>query len=366
MGSMKGQNEPENETLRRYRRPATVVLIGGIMLLAAYVFYPFLSAIFWAATFSVLMYPVYRWMRKRLSENVSAAFSVIATLGLIVLPICVFGFVIYAQLASAVKDLDLASAGDTQVTSAQVLQKVDETLHPVLENVGIDFHFKPWFEDNRQQIVRSLSGPLTRFAVTAGTTLLNFAVALVTMFFMLRDGHKLLKPVRDLSPLRQDETQGILDRIAATIRAVFVGVVLVSMVQGALCGVAYAFLGVPSPILWGIVTIVICMVPLLGAPFGYIPISLYLIFDGRWVNGVILLGIGLGIISNVDNFLRPMVMGNKTQLPYIAIFFGLLGGAFAFGAVGIVVGPVIIAIALSAIQIWRDRVTAQPAALETS
>jgi predicted PurR-regulated permease PerM len=188
---------------------------------------------------------------------------------------------------------------------------------------------------------------------------LNFAVALVTMFFMLRDGHKAREPVVELIPLKPAETGRILDRVAATVRAVFVGVVLVSILQGVLCGIAYAALGVPSPILWGILTIVICMVPLLGAPAGYVPVALYLIMDGRWVNGVILLAIGFGIISNVDNFVRPAVIGNKTELPYIAIFFGLLGGVFAFGAVGIVAGPVIIALTLSLIQIWRARLAQQ-------
>jgi predicted PurR-regulated permease PerM len=195
--------------------------------------------------------------------------------------------------------------------------------------------------------------------------MLNFAVALITMFFMLKNGHRLRDPVVELVPLKKAETERILDRIRETVRAVFVGVVLVSLLQGVLCGIAYACLGVPSPILWGIVTILICMIPLLGAPAGYVPVSLYLFFDGRWVQGVILLGIGFGIISNVDNFVRPIVIGNRTELPYIAIFFGLLGGVFAFGAVGIVAGPVIISVSLSLIQIWRERVAAgapEPAA----
>lgn len=362
---MKGDTHQKLGEGNRYRRTGFIFLALAIFALAAYLFYPFLSAILWAAIFSVLMFPFYRKMRKRFSESVSAALATFATLGVIVLPICILGLVVYAQLASAVREVDLASSSDTKVTSAQILTKLDDTIYPALKNVGIEFHLRPWFEENRQQIVQSVSGPLTKFAVTAGHTMLNFAVALVTMFFMLKGGHKLREPVLELIPLKREETGKILERIGATIRAVFVGVVLVSLIQGFMCGIAYVCLGVPSPILWGILTMVICMIPLLGAPAGYVPVALYLFVDGRWVQGVILLVIGFGVISNVDNFVRPLVIGNRTELPYIAIFFGLLGGVFAFGAVGIVAGPVIIAVSMSLIQIWRERLTAserEPAA----
>jgi predicted PurR-regulated permease PerM len=95
------------------------------------------------------------------------------------------------------------------------------------------------------------------------------------------------------------------------------------------------------------------MIPLLGAPMVYVPVSLFLLANGHWVQAVILLAFGFGIVSNIDNFLRPLFIGSKTNLPYMAIFFSLLGGVFAFGPVGIMAGPVIMTLMLSLIEIVR-------------
>jgi predicted PurR-regulated permease PerM len=133
---MAGESKPTESFPNRYRRTGFIFLALGVFALAAYLFYPFLAAILWAAIFSVLMFSFYRRMRGRFSENLSATFAVLATLGLIVLPICVFAIVVYAQLASAIRDIDLGSAGDNRVTSAQVLTKMDDTIYPMLKNVG--------------------------------------------------------------------------------------------------------------------------------------------------------------------------------------------------------------------------------------
>jgi predicted PurR-regulated permease PerM len=336
-----------------YNKRGFWLMAAVILALTAYLFLPFLSAIMWAAVFSVLMYPVYARLVKRRSPTMSAAISVMATLGVVVLPLCVFGFILFVQVSSTLREMNLSAPTGHRVSSSDLLQKADELVAPVLSKLGSDFKIQPWFEENRKQIGQSISGPLARLAGSAGTTALNFVIALMTMFFMLRDGHRLRDPVLELVPLPREETEGLMERIVNTIRAVFVGVVLVSLIQGTLCGLAYALLGVPSPILWGIVTIISCMIPLLGAPIIYVPVSLFLFANGHWVQAVILLGIGFGIVSNIDNFLRPLFIGSKTNLPYMAIFFSLLGGVFAFGPVGIMAGPVIMTLMLSIIEIVR-------------
>lgn len=341
---------------RSYERTMFWLIVGAILALGIMLFLPFANAIMWAIVFAVLMAPFYKRLRERRSENVSAALSVAATLLLIVLPVCIIGFVVYLKVVVAVQEANIGRP--SSVVSGKrpaIVDELDSVAGSPLKAIGIQFSVAKWYDENKDEVGKTVSGPLARFAVNAASTLLNFVVALMTLFFLLRDGHKLREPAMDLIPLDRQHTERIVGKMAETIRAVFVGVVLVSIIQGAVAGLCYLALGVPSPLLWGIATIIACMIPLLGAPMVYLPVAIYLIMNGHWIEGIIMLGLGFGIISNIDNFVRPFVIGSKTDLHYMAVFFSLLGGVLAFGPVGIMAGPVIMTALLALVDIARAR-----------
>jgi predicted PurR-regulated permease PerM len=158
-----------------------------------------------------------------------------------------------------------------------------------------------------------------------------------------------------LVPLPRDRAEEILVKMSQTIHAVFVGVVMVAVVQGTIAGLAYWALGVPSPLVWFVATTVLCAIPLLGAPLIYIPLSLLLMARGDVWQGVVLLAIGFGLVSQIDNILKPWVIGARTNLHPMAIFFSLLGGVFALGPVGIMAGPVLLTLLLALQDIVRER-----------
>lgn len=347
--------EPIADFDRKYKSLAFWVVAGLSLVGAAFMVAPFFPAIMWAVVFSVLLHPTYRKLRARFSENVSAGLSVATALAVIVVPLSLIGLMLFVQIGHFAVKLQAEAAPNEKITYHQVLRTIDEQVHPILESLGSDFRFETWFEENRREIVRNVTGPLGRAVYELGFTVFTLVIALLTMFFTLRDGHRLLEPALELIPLPRESSLKILQKMADTIWAVFVGVVLVALIQGTIGGIAYWATGAPAPVLWGAATVVLCAIPLLGSPIVYVPMALLLMSQGKWANGLILLAVGFGIISLVDNALRPFFIGARVALHPMAVFFSLLGGVLALGPVGIMAGPVLLTVVLGLADIVRER-----------
>jgi predicted PurR-regulated permease PerM len=330
---------------------AALALIGAVMLVM-----PFFPAIMWAIVFSVLMAPFYLRLKKRFTEGISAGLTVFATLGLIVLPIALIGLVVGVQLTGMVTDLRAsAPSGHGAFTPNDLLKRVDDFADPLIARVGGNFKVSLWLHENSEEIGQKVSGPLGKVAYNIGFGLFTLIVALLTMFFILKDGSRLREPALELIPLPPHKAEALLLRMAETIRAVFVGVVFVALIQGTLAGVAYWIAGAPSPLLLALATTVLCVIPLLGAPVIYVPVGIALLAQGKTLAGALLLAFGFGVISQIDNWLRPFFIAARVPLHPMAIFFSLLGGVLALGPIGIMAGPVLLTAILGLQEIIRER-----------
>jgi predicted PurR-regulated permease PerM len=339
----------------RYRMIAFWAILGLALLAAGYLIGPFIGAILWAGVLSVLTAPVYARLRKRCHESLCAAITVLGTLALIVLPLTLIAILIVAQVGAMVRELQAAQPGQQQAITLDTFTRgADEALAPVLQRLGFDFSLTEWLHENRDEIVRRLTGPIGQAVFVTGFTVFTLVIALLTMFFMLRDGHRLRDPVLELIPLPRETASRILLRMRDTIWAVFMGVVLVAMIQGALAGLMYYVLGVPGALLLGAATLVLCIIPLLGAPVIYIPMAVVLAAQGQWWQAAVMLGFGWFVISLVDNVLRPFFIGARTNLHPMAVFFSLIGGLFAMGPVGVMAGPVLLTVLLAIADVVRE------------
>lgn len=329
---------------------AAALVAGAVMLI------PFLPALLWATVLSVLIYPLYQRFQKRMPPNGAAGMATIVTLLIIGVPLFLIGAALFVQVNGFLREFSNATpAGEAAFSIDHILKEADRTLKPVIQSLSPSFSFATWFEQNRQQVTQNLTAPIGRALFTTGYTLFTLVVAFLTMFFMLRDGHKLREPAVELLPLDRDKSLAIFERTAATIRAVFIGVVLVAVIQGTIAGITYMAVGVPNAIMWGVATIVLCTIPLLGAPILYIPMALVLLASGNTWGAVILLCVGFIVVSNIDNLLRPFIIGAQVQLHPMAIFFSLLGGVLMLGPVGIMAGPMLLTILLMLQDIVREQ-----------
>ena len=145
------------------------------------------------------------------------------------------------------------------------------------------------------------------------------------------------------------------DNIRDTISAVVFGTLAVAVVQGTLGGLMFWWLGLPAPILWGAIMAVLAILPLFGAALIWVPAALYLAINGEWDKALLLTAWGTIVVGLIDNLLYPLLVKNKLRIHTVPVFIAVLGGLFAFGATGVVLGPLILAVALALVDIWRRR-----------
>lgn len=351
---------------RKYRALVAILLALLMLWLGAMVLLPFLPALLWSTVLAVLLYPLHLRFQRKLNATFSALATTLVAIIVILIPVTVAGVVVYAQANAMLKQVRESQPNGDALTIDALIKSADASLAPILQSLGAgDVNLVQRFEENRETIANNLaraSGPL---AVKFAESAVLVVVAFLTLFFLLRDGHRLWEPAMEIIPLPAEQSETILIRMRDTIFAVFVGVMLVGVIQATLAGLGYWIAGVPNAFLWYVVTVLLCLVPLLGSPLVYVPLSVSLLATGHTWQGVFLLLWGFIVVSQIDNLLRPFFIGLRVPLHPMAIFFSLLGGLFTFGPVGLMVGPLLLTGLLALLEVVRQRLALDRERLES-
>ena len=175
---------------------------------------------------------------------------------------------------------------------------------------------------------------------------------LYLMFFFLRDGAALSRRIREAIPLEEDIKRNILTKFTTVIRATVKGNIVVAMLQGALGGLIFWFLGIHAPVLWGTLMAFLSLLPAVGAALVWIPVAIYFLATGAVWQGVLLIAFGVLVIGLVDNILRPVLVGKDTKMPDYVVLVSTIGGMSLFGLNGFVIGPVVAAMFMAAWDIF--------------
>ena len=331
-----------------------LILYGAFLILT-----PFLTGITWAVILAILVYPLYAWLLALMrGRETLAAITVIAVITLIVIApgIELVRFLTEETilLVQSLRSL-LDEGGKEEWLAKPWVQQLVSWWNMVSFRL-MDFNIN-WKELLAQGAQSSSKVLVERVRGIAQNILLftaNFVLALITLFFLLRDGKEFLIRLQRLLPMDREHQQRLLTNIVDAVLAVVHGAFVVAMVQGLLAGLAYYFLGVPFAVLWGVVTAFVSLLPVGGSTLVSIPASIYLFFQGETVRAVVLLVWSLGIVGTVDNILKPLLIGNRLGLPVLFLFFGILGGLTLFGALGIILGPVIFALLKALLNLYSE------------
>jgi predicted PurR-regulated permease PerM len=175
------------------------------------------------------------------------------------------------------------------------------------------------------------------------------------LFYFLRDRREVLVSLRALSPLSQADMDRLLSRVGDTVHATIYGTLVVAAVQGTLGGLMFWWLGLPAPLLWGLVMGVLAVVPVLGAFVVWIPATLFLALDGSWGKALILALWGGVVVGGIDNVIYPILVGNRLKLHTIPAFMAIIGGLIVFGPSGLILGPVTLTVTVLLLEIWQHR-----------
>jgi len=326
------------------------VATGLAFLLCYLIARPFIPVLAFALALAIVARPVHDWMTARIRNTDLAAAAAVGVVAVFIIgPV---GFV--AQ----------------QITREAVAgaQKVQEQVREPgwLDELQAHPRFGSWVKYLREtfdlrEALERVAAFLSQTApqAVAGTAwmLVEVLLTLFTLFFFFRDRQALVRAVRSLMPLSEAETDGVFRRVADTVYATIYGSLVVALVQGALGGLMFWFLGLPSPALWGAIMAILAVVPNLGAPVIWVPAAVFLALSGQWIKAVILAVWGAAAIGLIDNLLYPYLVGSRMRLHTLAVFFSMLGGLSQMGAAGVVLGPVILAVTLALVDVWRRRTT---------
>jgi len=312
----------------------------------------FLMAIFLAGIFSALSRPIYHWLDKLLRgrRNLASILTLLLIIIVVVLPLGVLTGVVTGQ---AIK------VSQTAVPWVKTQLSQPGGVSAFLETIPYYDKIAPHSElilRKAAELVGSISqflvNNLSSAAMGAVNLLFMLFVWLYTMYFFLMDGDKLLEKILYYLPLQDHDEQQMLDRFTSVTRATLKGTAVIGILQGGLAGLAFWAVGVPSAAFWGVIMVVLSIIPSVGTALVWVPVALILGFGGA-VGKAIGLFVFCGlVVGSLDNLLRPILVGKDTQMHELMIFFGTMGGIFMFGMVGVIIGPIIAALFVTVWEIY--------------
>jgi predicted PurR-regulated permease PerM len=346
---------PEDPNALFYRRVFALVTAALLGVALYHILNPFFSAIAWAILIAFLLHPVHerftRWLKGRAS--LSAVLLTISTLFIAVGPLAAIGVAFARQTATLLERLQ-DRVGDVEVTSVSSLKTlplVGRALEWLESSTPISS------EQLQSWAVSSARSVLQYFASVGGTlfmgaigTVIGFTLMLFLLFFFVRDGEMMAKRLVSLVPMQVESKQKLERFVGDVTRAVVFGTLLTAILQGFLLGIGLALAGIPSAVVLAVVGAVLALLPMGGTAFIWIPAVIYLASQGQYGWAIFLFIWGAGLVSLVDNFVKPMMISGRTQVPTLAAFLGVLGGLAAFGPVGMFLGPVLIALILALLR----------------
>ena len=334
-----------------FRRLLVAGLILGILLLTFTVLQPFLVPLIWGAILAYVSWPLNQRFLKAVrgrSGVASAITTVIVTLAIIV-PLVWLVLLLRVEAKSAYDAVQAFLATHPQLPPALrdlpwIGPYAQDLLKQLSEDPGaIKTQFVVAMEQSSIEVSRLIGG--------VGRNVAKLFFAVLSMFFLLRDGPRLMHEARAiLEGILGPRVHDYLDSIASTTQAVVYALILGAIAQGFVAGIGYWIFGVKAPVLLGAVTVLIALIPF-GAPLVWGSLAVWMLVTGNIIAGAGLLLWGVLLVSWMDNIVRPLVISNATRMPFLLVVFGVLGGVLAFGLVGLFIGPVLLAVSLA---IWRE------------
>lgn len=341
-----------------------LIFILFLTFLSFYLLYqillPFLSSIIWAILLAMVFYPVFQKLQHifKKREILSALIMTLLVFIVIVLPFTL----LLVSLASEV--VDVYHRVEEMIRTGQLQAYVERTKEiPILRWIltklseHIDFSQLdplPLILKNFKQISNFIFNQTTNLLKGFSTFIAGFFFTLLSLYYLFKDGSRLFGRLKEIIPLPSKERDLLIQRFKDMIYATIYGGILIAVIQGLLGGLSFWALGLPSPIFWGTAMALLSFIPIGGTAMIWGPASILLLIGGAILKGLLLLGLGVFVISMVDNLLRPIFISTRTNIHPLLLFFAVLGGVQAFGLIGLVAGPLVATLFLTLIEIYTQ------------
>ena len=322
------------------------------------IFAPFSDSIAWAAFLAFLLFPLNVRLLRRFRGRAAPAAGVLTIVApvAVLLPLGALTVEFIAQIELLVRKLQGATA-QLDIRTFADLQRFPLIAHA---NLWLQAHTSISAEQVQGWLITGTREVLQRAAAISGTfflgalsSLLGIALTLFLLFFFLCDGDAMILRGRNLIPLEEGYKVRLFNQLSGITRAIVFGTSMTALLQGLVLGVGFSIASLPSPVVFGVLGALIAMLPVGGTAAVWIPATLWLFFDGRWGYGIFMIVWGI-MLSVLDNVLKPLLISGRAPISTLVVFLGVLGGIDAFGAIGIVAGPVILSLVLALIEFAEE------------
>ena len=334
------------------------VALVAVLLIALYVcwlmFQPFLNVLMWAAVLAVVFYPMHRRIRAETRRpTVAAAVSTLLVVLFILLPVTFITVAVVRELSQVAQSFQAPDHTWNVPMPAAVTWVIERVGQYV--DIDIDRESARKFLAERMQTWGTALAASTLMVVGGAVGAVTQTVLVVfTLFYFFRDGERIRQAAAEMVPLQRLQWQDIITRTRDVIGASVYGVLAIAAIQGTLGTLIFWVLGLPSPLLWGVVMFFLSMIPMAGAFLVWVPAAIYLALTGAVTQAIILVVWGIVVIGGIDNILSPRLVGRRARLHELLIFFSVLGGLQVFGVLGLILGPVVVAMTLALIEMVRQ------------
>jgi predicted PurR-regulated permease PerM len=306
---------------------------------------PFLPGLAWALVLAIVGRPLHLAIRRRVHRaDLAAGLTTAALVVCLALPLTVLGTLLSARVGDGLDGL----------LSEPVATRVEKALaqRPRLAAAAA------WIREHGPEdgeLGKSIAAKLPRIASGSLWAATHLLVTFFVLFYLLRDEAPGLRYLRSLLPLSEGEANRVFARVVDVVRATVLGTLGVALIQGTLGGLMFWWLGLPGALFWGALMVVLSVLPVMGAALVWLPAVGFLALEGSWDKALVLGLWGSVVVALIDNLLYPIFMGDRLRLHTVPVFVAVVGGLVLFGGAGLVLGPLVLAVAVALLEVWRER-----------
>lgn len=323
-----------------------LILLLIMFVVVLFIFKPFVNILALGVILAILFSPVYRKLLSRVKyPGVAAGLTVLLIILIFAIPIWFFGQVIFNEISSL---YERYKSGGFVIDRTQIISSLPVEVQNAVQSLSSDIN--SFIGRISSQAFASFSSILSNIAGFVVATFMLFFV----VYYLLRDGSKIKEVLKDISPMSSDHENKLIDRLVAAVNGVVKGSFLVALAQGVVATVGFLIFGVPEPFLWGMFTVVAALVPTVGTSLSLIPAVIYLFITGNTGQAIGLIIWGAAAVGLVDNFLGPKLVSNSIQLHPVLVLLSVIGGLQFFGFLGFLIGPILLAIFVALIDMYRN------------
>jgi len=363
---------PDTDPAGRGQFGAKVTLLVLLALLGWLVWeivQPVWQPLIWAVLLGALLAPFNLRLSHRLGDRpqLASSLTLLGTVLLFIVPVGAIAGAVAAQSAELVQLLEqyIPQASQKLNLDLSHMPRLQLALDWIQSTTGLTLaHFQAWLVQGSKRLLETLVSSGGSVLMGAVGTFTSFLLMLFVLYFVLRDGPKFTEQLVALLPVEESTRNRLWRHLLDVTRAVFLGTGVTAIAQGALVGIGFWIARLPSPLVFGVVAAFVALIPMVGAALLWVPAVAVLAIRGDYGHALFLTAWGTLVVGMADNFLRPMLISGRVEVPTLAVFIGVMGGLSAFGFIGLFIGPIVLGllIALFRLRVELNSAEQAPAA----